>query len=281
MIYTITLRPNQWSDGEPVIAQDYYDALIRIGDPESGLNGLARGLYLISGFQEYNEGTGNVSDVGIEIIDDGTLKITLDSPNVFFTHILASPTLFNPIRLEKIDLCDGPSSDPNDCVGNGPYKLLSWQEGESLTLVKNPYYWDSSNVSIDEIQLPIIPGLYDQLEAYQRGQLDVSGFPPETYSLIVSDPVLNEEFLKIQRSATYYLGLNTTNTPTDNLNMRKALASAIDRRTLLDNVVETPWRLKATGLVPPGVVGFQGLDVGYEYDPVAANNYLIASGLNP
>ena len=82
------------------------------------------------------------------------------------------------------------------------------------------------------------------------------------------------EFVLTPRPGVYYMGLNTSAQHTNNVSFRKALASSIDKRAIIDNVAETPWRIDAWGVIPPEIFGFQGHDVGYGYDPDAALAYL-------
>ncbi|MCI0806552.1 MAG: hypothetical protein J4N68_06955, partial [Chloroflexi bacterium] len=59
-----------------------------------------------------------------------------------------------------------------------------------------------------------------------------------------------------------------------NVTFRKALASSVDRRTILDNVAELPWRTTATGVIPPEIAGYQGDAVGYPFDVTVAQGFL-------
>jgi oligopeptide transport system substrate-binding protein len=79
-----------------------------------------------------------------------------------------------------------------------------------------------------------------------------------------------------------HLGLNTQITPTQDVNVRRAIASAIDRKALIDSVLEQPWHRPAQVVVPPSVEGYQGDDpsVGYGYDPQAAREYLAQAGFD-
>jgi len=112
------------------------------------------------------------------------------------------------------------------------------------------------------------------LAAFENGELDWiggAGFPAEDTPRLVDTP----EFLVTPRPGVYYVGLNTKATPTDNVNMRKALVSAVDRRTLIDNVAETPWRAGYQGVIPAEIYGYRGEDgTGYGFDVAAAQGFL-------
>ena len=59
------------------------------------------------------------------------------------------------------------------------------------------------------------------------------------------------------RPGVSYLGLNTQTGPTADVNVRQAIASAIDRKKLIEEVLKQPWHVPAQTLIPPGVPGGQ------------------------
>ncbi|HID90304.1 MAG TPA: hypothetical protein EYP52_11450, partial [Anaerolineae bacterium] len=112
--------------------------------------------------------------------------------------------------------------------------------------------------------------------AYERGELDVSGYPSEELPRILEE--MREHFVRMPRPGTYYIGLNTALGATQNLNFRKALASSINKRAILDAVLNMPWRVEACGVIPPEIPGYQGCGkVGYQFDLDAAQQYLQAA----
>ena len=275
LTYSIFLREDAyWSDSTPetpvpVIAQHYMDGMLAQGGSDWDYL-----LFPIENFKEWSEGT--ITDpalVGISSVDDYELEIKLETPTAHFLDVL---TWFKyPLRMDVPE-------ELRPYVNNGPYRLYEWAPGDYLWLVKNEFYWNSENVQFLGIQLPIIPDLADQLDAYQNGDLDVSGYPPEAYPDILADPVLSAEHHRQPQHGVYYLGLNTTLTHTSDLDLRIALASSIDRRAILD-ASNMFTRETATGVITPGMVGFQGEDVGYPYNPVDAKlhleTYMQAAGI--
>jgi len=275
-VYTVHLRQDAlWSDGEPVVAQHYVDGIIRLLKPETAAE-YAYVMYYIQGAEAFNTGeTDDPSTVGVRAIDDYTLEITLTGPQAFFDSILAFFTTY-PVRLDVIEQYGDLWTEPGNFVGNGPYLLTEWAHEDHLTLTKNPNYHNAADVTIETIQFPIITEAATALAAYERGELDISGYPSEELSRILEE--MPDHFVRLPRPGTYYIGLNTLRPPTDNLNMRKALASSIDRRAILDSVLETPWRVAACGVIPPEIPGYQGCGVtGYDFDADAALQYLQAA----
>jgi oligopeptide transport system substrate-binding protein len=165
-------------------------------------------------------------------------------------------------------------------VSNGPYVLAEWQPGKRIVLTKNPDYWNASQVSIERIEFPVLPDLAAQFALYEKGDAQVAEFPPEETPRILAEPYLGQELQVLVRPGVSYLGLNTQVSPTLDVNFRRAVASAIDRQALIEEVLKQPWHKPARGVVPPGILGYQGDDpaVGYPYDPEKARSYLAEAG---
>ncbi|MCP4541378.1 MAG: hypothetical protein GY832_29970 [Chloroflexi bacterium] len=273
LVYTIYLRKDAaWSDGEPVTAQHYVDGITRLIMPETASH-YAWLMYVIQGAQVFSTGeTDDSSTLGLRAIDDYTLEITLEQAASYFDSILAFSTTY-PVRLDIIERYGDQWAKPGNFVGNGAYVLVEWAHGRHLIVEKNPNYWDADNVAIERIEFPIIVDSTAALAAYERGRVDVSSYPNEELPRILEE--MPEHLVRLPWPGTYYIGLNTLNSPTDNLNMRKALASAFDKRIIIDDVLGMPWRLEACGVVPPEIPGYQGCGyVGYEFDVAVAQGYL-------
>jgi oligopeptide transport system substrate-binding protein len=275
-VYTIKLREGAlWSDGEPVVAQHYVDGMTRLLEPATAAE-YAWLMYPIAGSEAFNTGeTDDPSTLGLRAVDDYTLEITLENASSYFDTVLAFSTTY-PVRLDVIEQYGELWAEPGNFVGNGAYLLTEWAHEDYVVVEKNPDYWDADNVTIERIEFPIIVEDATSLAAFERGELDVSGYPSEELPRILEE--MPEQFVRLPRPGTYYVGLNTLRPPTDNLNFRKALASAVDKRAILDDVLEMPWRLEACGAIPPEIPGHQGCgSVGYEFDLEAAQGYLQAA----
>jgi oligopeptide transport system substrate-binding protein len=287
-VYTVTLRSGMtWSDGAPVTAQQYADGICRLLEPAIGNDNyyLLTEVAPISGAREF--ASGDIADcgkVGVKALDDLTLQIDLDRPTSFFPKLLAFQS-FLPARLDLVSAREAiTSSIPlSSTIGNGPYELDDWQPGERIVLAKNPTYWNADQVKIDRIEFPIVPKLADQLAQYEKGDLQVAEFPAEETPRIQADPGFAQELKVMVRPGTSYIGLNTQVTPTLDVNVRRAIASAIDRKALIEEVLKQPWHLPAPVLIPPDIPGYQGNDptVGFPYDPEAARRYLADAGYGP
>jgi oligopeptide transport system substrate-binding protein len=287
-VYTVTLRSGMtWSDGQPVTAQHYVDGVCRLLEPAVGNNYyyLLTDIAPITGAKEF--ASGDVADcekVGVKAVDDVTMQISLDRPTSFFPKLLAFQT-FLPARLDLISAREAISSSVtvSSTVGNGPYKLAEWAPGERIVLTKDPSYWNADEVEINRIEFKIVPKVADQLAQYEKGDLQVAEFPADETPRIQADPDFAKELRILVRPGTSYIGLNTQVTPTLDVNVRRAIASAIDRKALIEDVLKQPWHSPSQVLIPPDIPGYQGNDpsVGLPYDPEAAKKYLADAGYGP
>jgi len=276
-VYTIHLREGAtWSDGEPVTAQHYVDGMTRLLEPATAAE-YAWLMYPIAGSQAFNTGeTDDPSTLGLRAIDDLTLEITLESASSYFDTVLAFSTTY-PVRRDVIEQYGDLWFEPGNFVGNGAYLLTEWAHNDYVVVEKNPDYWNADNVTIEKVEFSVITEQATGLAAFERGELDYlfGGYPSEELPRILEE--MADDFRRLPRPGAWYMGLNLLRPPTDNLNFRKALASSIDKRAIIDNVLSMPWRLDACGVVPPEIPGYQGCgSVGYAFDVAAAQGYLDA-----
>jgi len=280
LVYTVKLREDAtWSDGMPVTAQHYVDGIIRLLEPSTEA-WYAWLMYVVQGAESYNTGeTGDPASVGVRAVDDHTLEIRLAQVASHFDAVLAFSTTY-PVRLDVIEQHGDLWTRPQNLVCNGAYLLAEWDAEwpgfGQIVLEKNPDYWGADDVTIERIEFRFDDESYTALAAYERGELDVSGYPRGELPRILEE--MPEHLRCLPYPGTWYIGLNTLHPPTDNLNLRKALSSAVDRWAILDDVLETPWRIAACGVVPPEIPGYQGCgEVGYDFDLEAAQGYLRAA----
>jgi oligopeptide transport system substrate-binding protein len=273
MTFTVHLREDaMWSDGVPVTAQHFVDGIKRLLSPEMA-NDYAYVMFGIVDAAAYN--AGEVDDIsGLQVIDDYTFSFTLEEPLSYFDSILAFST-FHPVRLDVIEAYGDDWTLPGNFVSNGAYVLVEHNPGENLVFEKNEFYWDAANVPIERIEVAVIAEPATSLAAFESGELDWLGgasFPSEDTPRLVE----TDWFVRTPRPGVYYLGLNLTAQHTNNHNFRMALSSAIDKRTIIEAVEESPWLVDAWGVIPPELFAYQGQEVGFGFDVDAAQGYLQA-----
>lgn len=264
LTYTFTLRDAKWSNGDPVTAADFEYAWKWALNPEN-VSEYASILYPIKGAQAYNEGKGSQEDVGIKVIDDKTLEVTLEAPTPYFLELTAFKTYY-PINKKVAE--ENPkwyTEAGENYVTNGPFLLDEWKHNNSITLKKNENYWDAKNVALDKVNIAMVESEQTAGTMFDAGELDFLGAPFQTVPLDSINKYKDEKILNIEDyAAIYWYKFNTTDKVLGNKNIRKALTLAIDRQTLIDNVTKGEQK-PALGMVPIAIKGFEE-DRGYFKD---------------
>jgi len=260
-------------DGNPrmVNANDVVYGVKRTLNPNTASD-YAYVLYIIKGAEAFNtadptklsaeEFKALEDAVGVRAVDDYTVEYTLEHAAGYFPAI-AGMWVARPMPQWNIEEYGDRWTEAGLMVTNGPYALKEWAHGARLTLVKNPlwYGWAEKGAgNIEVIQGPVIMEASTGMAMYEAGELDYLGDPgwgPPLPDIdrIKADPVLNKEFKINPFLCTYYYGFVNTKPPfKDNPLLRKAFAAAIDRKSLIDNVLKGEQKPAHT-FVCPGIFG--------------------------
>ncbi len=259
-VWTFHFRSNAvWTTGERVTASDFIKSFERILNAELGSK-YSYMLYVMKNAEEYNTGKlKDFSKVGCKAIDDRTLEITLNSPTPYFLSLLNHYTWF-PVHLATIAK-HGPVyargnnwTKPGNFVSNGPFQLKDWRLNDKLIAEKSPTYWDKDSVKLHEIHFYALTSADTQERYFRAGQMH------NAYQ-IVADKIPtyrknNPELLHIDpHLASYFYRINTKKKPTNDKRVRKALAMAIDRKSIVENVTQGG-QLPANFFTPPNTAGY-------------------------
>ncbi len=227
--YTFNLRKEaKWSDGSPVVAEDFVYSFKRFVDPKTAAE-MAYIANMIKNAQKIVDGKLNADSLGVKAIDAHTLEITLEEPTPFFLSVLVGQN-FVPLKKEVIEKYKSKWTQASNLVGNGAYKLSSWKIGDRLSLEKNPNYWDSKNTIIKNVNYVAAQDKTASLRMYQAGQLDWTyGIPPSQLQNLKKE--FPSELRGAPQLATNYLSFNTEKPPFNNKNLREALSLVINRNS--------------------------------------------------
>lgn len=239
LTYTIHIRDDaNWSNGEPVTANDFVFGWRRAVDPAVAseynfimeIAGVLNAGDVISGAKP-------VEDLGITAVDEKTLEIKLDVPVSFFRSLLYFPT-FYPINEEFFKSCsngDTYGTSPETFLSCGAFKLASYEPAAtSFSLVKNPDYYDAAKIQLDGIDYQVIKDSQQAMLAYSNGTLDIVTLSGEQVEQYQNDP----EFTNIMAGYLWYLSPNQTVAGLENLNIRKAMACAFDKNAIVSNILK-------------------------------------------
>lgn len=279
--YTFNLRDDvKWSNGDPVTAHDFEFSWKRVLDVELGST-YAYQLYYLKNGEAYNTGKGSVDDVGVKALDDLTLEVVLEKPAPYFLELTAFYTFF-PVNKAVVEANPNWANEPETFISNGAFKLSKWNHKENILILKNENYYNAAEVKLDGINFAILEDENTAWQKYQANEFDFLYPLPQT---VVADlQAKNDPELIIGEDlAIYYYNFNTAVKPFNNPKVRKALAMAIDRRTITDKVAQggqTP----AYGIVPPGITDengndFQATQGPYFEEDIEAAKALLEEGL--
>lgn len=264
--YTFNLRDDlKWSDGTPLVAGDFVYAIQRVLTPETTAQFYNMVTDYIVNAQEFYDGKVGMEEVGVKAPDDKTLVMTLKDPAPFFLNILAM-WVYSPVQKATVEKNkDKWTLSPESYVVSGPFKISEMNMGESVVLVKNEHYWNAKEVKLEQLTFRYIKEQSTALTAFDGGEID--GFreiPMADFARLKAES--KDLYTKTSYATTYYL-INNKKAPYDNVKVRKALNLAIDRKSLIENVLQSA-DMPACALIPPGYVvdGKDSTDGRSDYD---------------
>lgn len=257
--YTFHLRDNaQWSNGEPVTAKDFAYAWERVLSPKTTpASEYAYQLYYIKNGQEFNEGkVKDFADVGVKVVDDKTLEVTLANPTSYWLGLTSFYTYY-PVNEKNVEANPQWASKADTMITNGAFNLTTWTTGQELAWTKNAKYWDASSVKLNTITSSLVNSGATEFSSYQSGQLDYAGAPTgeiPTDQIPAAKQQYPDQFQAKGIASTYYYLFNVKEKPFNNLKIRQAFSMAINRQAIVDNVT-LGGQIPAYGYVPPGIKG--------------------------
>ncbi len=273
--YTFHLRKGvKFSTGREVTAQDFRYSFERVLTPKTKAP-LTWILDKIEGASAFLAGKAK-SVTGIRVIDDHTLVLKLEKPFGPFISLLAMSTAYVVPREEVERLGQDFGTHP---VGSGPYRLAEWKHGQNLMLTARDDYFGGRPL-LKGISYRVIPEDLTAVMEFETGGFDVFLIPQAEYQHYTRDTKWTGLVYGKPGLDSYYLGLNCTRPPFDDLRVRRAVNLAIDRQRILNTVFEKRGLL-ATGPVPPGLWKYHEgprSSEGYDYDPEKAKRLIREAG---
>jgi oligopeptide transport system substrate-binding protein len=269
-VYTFYLRQDAvFHSGRAVTAEDVRYSIERACDPERGSVQRAQSyLNDIVGVMERTRGEARTIS-GLQVLDEHTIQITIDAPKPYFLSKLTYPTSFVVDKQNVEDTSRIWTTRPN---GTGPFQMV--ENGvTSMTLGAFDDYY-RGRPSIDQITF------YYQGQAmnrYERGEIDVIEVGIDNIDRVLdpNDP-LHAELRTVPQMDVWYIGFNASIAPFDDRDVRRAFALATNKKAIAE-IVYNKMVVPATGILPPGMPGYNPDLEGLPYDPDMAAEALVES----
>ena len=251
---------------DPAAARRAADSLV---PPPPPLDKLARCMHVLPDFD---------ATVGVKVESPEKLIVTLNARTPFFTDLVAFYPLF-PVNQRCIEKYGSPDwTRPENIVTNGPFKLQFRRIRDRIRMAKNEKYWDAKAVQLQTIDALAVKSETTALNMYLNGQLDWMTQVPASTIPILKDP--EGDFVGQFRSApmltTYFYRINVTRPELSDKRVRRALAMAIDRHRLCEQITRAGEQ-PATSLDPPGMAGYES-PLGAGFDLAGARKLLEDAG---
>ena len=283
LTYTFNIRKNaRWSNGETLTAHDFVWSWQRSLMSGLGSQWAYMKYYIKNAEAYFNDEIDDVTQLGIRAEDDHTLVVTLNAPTDFFLQLTYHNSYY-PVHKDTVlkhGEIDQPISRwprPENWVGNGPFVLKEWEVNKLIAVTKNPEYWDADNVKLNGIVFYPMEDPQAEVRAYRSGQVHLTYTPDLAIEKVQQYRQNEPESLRVTSTySSYYYAFNTTRDYFKDKRVRKALALAIDRKTLTERVTkagESP----SYSLVPPDPNGYSPSPL-FEYNLEKARALLAEAG---
>jgi len=275
-VYTFHLRTNLvWSTGEPITADDVVYSWVRSLKPATASD-YAEALFYLKNAEDFNAGKiTDASLVGIRAPDKQTVRVELNSPTPFFLDICTLPVTFVVPR-QTIEKYGDHWITARPLPSSGPFELDYWRLNDRVRLKKNPRYWNAAQTQSDIIDILPIGSPDTAFNLYEDGVVDIvwdkNEVPEELMDILMKRP----DFHSFNYLGTYFIRLNVTQKPFDDPRVRRALALAIDKKSLVKKIMRAGEEA-TSHFVPDGTAQYTSPQ-GLEYNPEMARKLLAEAG---
>ena len=258
LTWTFHLRDAKWSDGKPVVAEDFVYAWNRLVNPDTGAD-YEYMLDMVKGYEE--------KKLDISAPDEKTFVVNLNVKCPYFEEICAFPAVM-PVRKDAVEGTDNWTNSPDTLISNGPYVLKDWKHNQVIEMEKNPEYYDGDSVKAEKLAFHLQDDQNAIYASYRSGDLDfIESVPQEEVQKLLE----TKELKVCPYVGTYYVVFNVEKEPFNDARVRKAFSLVVDRDFIVKQVSgkgEEP----ASGYVPSGVYDADGAE-GDDFRTVGGDYY--------
>lgn len=256
LTYTFHLRKDGvWTNGDPVTAKDFEFAWSQALNPDVASD-YAYFLYFIKNAEKYFNGEVTWDEVGVKVVDDYTLEVTMEQPTPYALFLFSFGTLA-PInqRFYEAVGADLYSTEAQYFCTNGPFALTEWSHNDKIVMQKNDAWHGAADVEVEEIDWKIITDANAALSSFLAGDLDMVGLG--TGELIKQATAAGATIQSYTDGTAFYIYFNNNDQYLSNVNLRRALFNAIDEQKEIDTVWQND-NEPMTSFTAPGVFAADG-----------------------
>jgi peptide/nickel transport system substrate-binding protein len=248
----------QFHSGRELTSADVAWNLDRVKDPKVGAG-------ILAGYRR--------PLTGVETPDASTVILNSEKP---------WPAAFDFFQLFNIidkDTMEGPNAG-RSAGGTGPFLLTEWIQGDHLTLRRNPNYWQPGLPYLDELQVSVSADAQANVVRFEAGTTDVLDSPPLIDTVRLSKDSTYDVLVSDNPSVFLSFFFNTTQPPFDRKEVRQALAYAIDRKRIVDTVMQGLTKPEALPWAATSPAYDAQKNATYAFDPERAKSLLAAAGVS-
>ena len=286
LVYTIKINANNWSDGQPVKADDFVYGpkhALSLGDAEVSYLAWITD-YIVNAKDYVGKSTDEMTDLGIKALDDETVEYTLVKPCSFFTSLLWGG-IYYPLRPDFAPSGDYTWANTVGYPTCGAFTPTYIDPAEKISSVKNENWFDADKVKVSGLECLVITDMESQLMAYQTEEIDFA----TSLSAGTVSKLYDDKELFASGNVNYYMELNMRPETAKNealldVNVRKAILYGVDRQAIVDAIDAGTIYYPLYGFVPHGIVDPTDGDFRTtggdlcSYDQEAAKKYLAEAG---
>ncbi|KPK99386.1 MAG: hypothetical protein AMK75_06530 [Planctomycetes bacterium SM23_65] len=268
--YSFLIRNGlKFANGRPVSAWDVIYSFERTLSPQAR-SPRTWVLDRIKGAADYMSGKADAI-AGLHALDGRRLVIELKEPFAPFLGLLTMPAAaIVPREVENFNQAG---------FGSGPFRVKEFRTNERLVLERNPHY-PGPGPHVDRVVYKIIQPPVARLAEFRRGLIDIMDVPGDYYEQLSTDPETKNLILRTDSFNVYFIGINCTRPPFDDVRVRHALACSLDTPAIVEALFAGR-AVEAQGPMPPGIPGNNPeVDPGHimskksPYDPQRARKLL-------
>jgi oligopeptide transport system substrate-binding protein len=281
--------PARWSDGRILTAHDFVYSWRRFLHPKTA-GPMAYQLYYVLNAEEINTGQRHSDELGVRALDDFTFQVDLRSPTPFFLHLITQ-YIFSPVPSHAVEATRQPGNEsswtqPGKMISSGPFLLKEWRRYELISAVRNPLYYDSGMVDIEELCFTPVADGTTAVNLYKVGE--VAAMPGVSFPyLFIRAMGGKRDFHTEPAFGVFCPVMSVQKPPLDNVLLRFALNMATEKQAFCD--VLGGGRLPARNVVAsvPGYRGPESVMVEIDgrphnvlkFDPEGARAMLAKAGI--